>query len=181
MKLIKQKKCKVCSVLFTPLRPLQACCTWQCANIYAKELNEKKEKKDWQKRKAKMKSDLMTLSDWLKIAQQVVNKYIRQRDKNEPCISCGNKINGVEHASHYLSSGGHSNVRFHEDNIWKSCYKCNVMLSGNQIEYRKRLIQKIGLERVEWLENNGSIVKKWSVEELKEIIKKYKELNKMIK
>lgn len=173
-KKLKDKKCKVCSVLFTPLRPLQACCTWECANIYAKELNEKKEKKDWQKRKAKMKSDLMTKSDWLKIAQSHVNRYIRLRDEGELCISCQKPIYGVKHASHYLSSGGHSNVRFHEDNIFVSCYKCNVMLSGNQVEYRKALIKKIGIERVEWLENNGSKVKNWSLEEIKEIIEIYK-------
>jgi hypothetical protein len=49
------------------------------------------------------------------------------------------------------------------------------MLSGNQIEYRKRLIKKIGVERVEWLEENGNQVKKWTIEELKELIKKYKQ------
>ena len=87
VKPLKDKKCKVCLVLFTPLRPLQSCCTWQCANIYAKELNEKKEKKDWQKRKATLKKELLSLSDWLKLAQQVFNKYIRERDKNKPCIS----------------------------------------------------------------------------------------------
>ncbi len=170
------KKCKNCKEPFTPIKSsLEKYCTKsQCVNVWINSVKQKQ----WTKRKSELKADLMTLSDWLKIAQQVVNKYIRQRDKNEPCISCGNKINGVEHASHYLSSGGHSNVRFHEDNIWKSCYKCNVMLSGNQLEYRKRLIQKIGIERVEWLENNGSIVKKWNVDELKEIIKKYKELTK---
>lgn len=175
---LKEKKCRVCEVKFMPLRSLQICCNYHCSLIYAKELNEKKEKKDWQKRKATLKKELLSLSDWLKLAQQVFNKYIRERDKNQLCISCGNQINGVKHASHFLSSGGHSNVRFHEDNVWVSCYKCNVMLSGNQIEYRKRLIQKIGLERVEWLENNGSIVKKWTVEELKEIIEKYKKLTK---
>ena len=48
------------------------------------------------------------------------------------------------------------------------------MLSGNQIEYRKQLIIKIGVERVEWLEQNGSKEKKYGIEELKEIIKIYK-------
>lgn len=174
VKPLKDKKCKVCVVTFTPLRPFQICCTWQCSNIYAKELNEKKEKKDWQKRKATLKKELLSLSDWLKLAQQVFNKYIRERDKNKPCISCQKHINGVKHASHYLSAGGHSNVRFHEDNVFVSCYKCNVMLSGNQIEYRKALIEKIGVERVEWLEDNGSIVKKWTIDELKELIELYK-------
>jgi hypothetical protein len=52
------------------------------------------------------------------------------------------------------------------------------MLSGNQIEYRKRLIKKIGVERVEWLENNGNIVKKWTKEELKLLITEYKQKTK---
>jgi hypothetical protein len=121
-----------------------------------------------------MKNDLKTTQDWLKEAQTIFNKFIRLRDNGLPCISCGQKINGVKHASHYLSSGGHSAVRFHEDNVWVSCYKCNVMLSGNQIQYRRSLIKKIGVERVEWLEENGSKVKKWTIDELKEIIKKYK-------
>lgn len=174
VKQLKDKVCRVCETKFTPFRSTQVVCNYHCANIYAKELNEKKEKKDWQKRKATLKKELLSLSDWLKLAQQVFNKYIRERDKNQLCISCGNQINGVKHASHFLSSGGHSNVRFHEDNVWVSCYKCNVMLSGNQIEYRKRLIQKIGLERVEWLENNGSKERKYNIQEIKELIELYK-------
>jgi hypothetical protein len=70
-----------------------------------------------------MKKELMTLSDYLKLAQAVFNKFIRQRDIGQPCISCGKKINGVTHASHYKSQGGHSSVRFHEKNVWSSCYK----------------------------------------------------------
>ena len=55
------------------------------------------------------------------------------------------------------------------------------MLSSNAIEYRKRLINQIGLERVEWLEENGSKVKKWEVDELKEIQKIYKAKIKNLK
>ena len=49
------------------------------------------------------------------------------------------------------------------------------MLSGNQLEYRKRLIDKIGSERVQWLEDNSHVVKKWEIDELKELIRIYKE------
>jgi 5-methylcytosine-specific restriction endonuclease McrA len=136
--------------------------------------------KNWQKKKKKMQAELETVQDLVKAAQLVFNKFIRLRDKDELCISCGKKINGVKHASHYLSAGGHSAVRYNEDNVWVSCYKCNVMLSGNQIEYRKRLIQKIGVERVEWLENNGNIVKKWTKEELKLLITEYKKKTKQL-
>jgi hypothetical protein len=48
------------------------------------------------------------------------------------------------------------------------------MLSGNQIEYRKALIDKIGIKQIEWLENNGNKEKKWTKDELKELMQKYK-------
>ena len=175
-KKLKDKKCKVCSVLFTPLRPLQACCTWECANLYAKELNEKKEKKDWQKRKAKMKSDIMTLSDWLKIAQQHFNTFIRNRDKDKGCISCGKELRkGNTDAGHYFSSGGHYNVRFNEDNVHGQCSRpCNKDKSGDLINYRKGLINRIGLERLEYLESIANETRKFNIQEVKELINFYK-------
>lgn len=181
VKPLKDKKCKVCSVLFTPLRPLQACCTWECANIYAKELNEKKEKKDWQKRKAKMKSDLMTLQDYIKIAQSIFNSYINLRDKGKDCISCFKPIKGRVNASHYYNANNHWNVRFNEDNVHSSCITCNQYLSGNLIEYRKGLINRIGIERLEKLDQIANETRKFTIDEVKEIAEKYKRLNKMIK
>jgi hypothetical protein len=174
----RTKKCKNCAEQFTPLRFNQKYCfNVDCIRVWV----DIEKAKKWAKDKREKKAELMTLSDHLKITQAIVNKYIRTRDEGQPCISCGSYINGVKHASHYMSSGGHSSVRFHEDNIWVSCYKCNVMLSSNAIEYRKRLIKKIGVDRVEWLEDNGSEVKRWSVEELKEIQEKFKEKTNQLK
>ena len=164
-------RCKNCKNKFEQVRFNQKFCLEpECVRVWV----ESEKAKQWKKTKQKAKQDLMTLSDYLKLTQQVFNKFIRLRDKGNVCISCQKKINGVEHASHFLSAGGHSIVRFHEDNVWTSCYKCNVMLSGNQVEYRKALIDKIGIERVEWLENNGSKEKKWTKDELKELMEKYK-------
>ncbi len=50
-----------------------------------KKAQERAEKKKQRERKAKLKSR----SEWLKEAQSVFNKFIRLRDKSEPCISCG--------------------------------------------------------------------------------------------
>jgi len=50
------------------------------------------------------------------------------------------------------SVGGHPELRFEEDNCHKQASYCNNYKSGNLAEYRIRLIDKIGLERVEWLE-----------------------------
>ena len=169
---MKTRKCKYCRAEFTPYTSLQKNCF---NDVCIKAMIKEHEVKQWNKKKAKLKKDLMTASDWLKIAQTTFNKFIRLRDTGLNCISCNEKINGVKHASHFFSSGGHSNLRFNEDNVWVSCYKCNVMLSGNQLEYRKRLIEKIGSERVQYLEENAHVVKKWQIDELKELIKIYKE------
>lgn len=165
-------RCKNCKDKFEPIRfNHKFCLNDECIKAFVEEVKVQ----SWKVTKTRMKNDLKTTQDWLKEAQIIFNQFIRLRDNGLPCISCGQKINGVKHASHYLSSGGHSAVRFHEDNVWVSCYKCNVMLSGNQIQYRRSLIKKIGVERVEWLEENGSKVKKWTIEELKELIKYYKQ------
>ncbi len=49
-----------------------------------------------------------------------------------------------------------------------------MMLSGNIENYRPRLIEKIGLERVEALENNNEI-KRWTIDDYREIIEIYSE------
>ncbi len=183
MKPLKDKVCRVCETKFTPFRSTQAVCNYHCANLYAKELNEKKTQKEWKQRKAKMKSDLMSLSDWLKIAQKHFNHYIRLRDKGNNCISCGKQFfkDEIVHASHYKPAGTCYNVRFNEDNVWLSCVKCNTHLSGNGIEYRKRLVEKIGIERVEEVEKLSIITRKFTIPEVKEIIETYKSKIKILK
>lgn len=84
--------------------------------------------------------------------QTIFNKYIRLRDKNDPCISCG-EANRTFHAGHYVAVGAKYGLRFNEDNVHKQCSRCNTFLHGNLINYRKNLIKKIGVDRVEALEN----------------------------
>jgi len=107
-------------------------------------------------------------------AQTVFNAWIRKRDEGLACISCGSY--NTAHASHYLSAGNYSFLRFHEDNVHLSCLKCNTFLHGNLIEYRKRLIVKIGIERVEYLENMAAIHRTTKNDRFAyiEIIEKYK-------
>lgn len=140
--------------------------------------NLKKIKQDKTK---KQKQSLLSLQDHLKLTQGVFNKYIRERDKGLPCRSCGKKINGVTHASHYLSSGGHSNVRFDENNVFSCCFSCNVALSGNLLNYRIRLKELIGNEQLEALELRGKLSKKWTVSELEKIRELYKQKIKELK
>jgi hypothetical protein len=114
-------------------------------------------------------------------AQKVFNAWVRRRDTIDDtyciCISCGrgfsifkNQIDG----GHYVPVNGGSFLRFHEWNVNAECKGCNGFDKFHLIPYRKNLIEKIGLENVEWLEANRRTVKKWSRSELLEIIEKYK-------
>jgi len=127
--------------------------------------------------KAKMsapkKKKLKSLPSLLGDAQKVFNKWIRLRDKDELCIACGQHHEDYD-AGHYVPQGPSSFLRFHEMNCHKEGKSCNAFDKFHLVGYRKNLNKKIGLENVEWLEENRRTVKRWSRIELEEIIKKYK-------
>jgi hypothetical protein len=151
---------------------MKYCTEVKCLKVFSEEIKEK----TWKQKKTKMQNDLKTTQDWLKEAQVVFNKYINLRDKGLPCVSCGKPIKGRVNASHFWNANNHHNVRFEEDNVHSSCITCNQFLSGNLLEYRTKLCSKIGQKRFDELEAKRHVTKKWTKDELKEIIKKYKEL-----
>lgn len=173
-KKLKPKKCRTCGKKFIPRNSLQKVCSTKCAielaQNNAQKAREQAEKKKLRERKDKLKSR----SEWLKDAQKVFNKYIRLRDKDEPCISCGRYHVGKYDAGHYRSVGACPELRFCELNVNKQCVPCNQHKSGNAIEYRINLVRKIGADKVEWLEKQDHEPKKYTVEDCKEIIKHYK-------
>jgi hypothetical protein len=109
----------------------------------------------------------------LQKAQKVFNKWIRERDKDKGCISCGST---VEHAGHYFSQGHHSSLRYCEINVNGQCLRCNNFLHGNLIKYRQGLVKRYGDDRIKRMEQNSDLRKawKWSSIELEMIIEKYK-------
>lgn len=178
---MKQKTCKICKNKFLPERQMQSVCSYECSLEYGKkhlsnEVKEKKKQDSKAKREFKQ-NDKVFLKE---LAQKVFNTYIRMRDKGLPCISCGTTNDIQYHASHFKPAGGYSYLRFDENNVHKSCSRCNSQLAGNLISYREALIKKIGIEEVERLEQPNQI-KTWSVEEYQEIIKKYRQKTKELK
>jgi hypothetical protein len=167
---MKTRKCKYCRQQFQPYTTLQKNCF--DPNCVTEWINDVKQK-NWQKKKAKLKLDLMTVQDYIKIAQQVFNKYIRLRDAGNLCISCQKKPL-KENAGHFYNANNHWNVRFDERNVHLQCEHCNTYLSGNLIEYRKQLINKIGIEQLTLLELEANKTRKFTIDELKQIINKYK-------
>lgn len=115
---------------------------------------------------------LVPLPKLKKKAQNIFNKWVRIRDKDEKCISCGGK---VEQAGHYFNSGHYSSLTFSEINVNGQCVKCNCFMHGNLIHYRMGLLKKYGEKKVLQLEKDSNIrIKKYSRDELENIIEKYK-------
>jgi hypothetical protein len=152
MKQLKPKKCKACKGIFVPWRGLQKVCSPSCAIIFQRQEKTRKEKQCAAKELRDGRKRLMTLSDHMKKAQGQFNRWIRLRDADLPCISCGRNTGAKMNCGHYLAIGSHPEHRFSETNCNKQCEKCNSWLSGNQAAYRINLIEKIGLEAVEELE-----------------------------
>lgn len=175
-KVLKPKKCRVCKSEFTTMyASTQIVCSVKCAV----EHSYKQKDKEWAKKKKALKDELVTVQDLMKLAQQVFNKYIRLRDKGKPCISCLKPPKKVN-AGHFYSAGTHTAVRFDERNVHLQCEHCNSFLSGNLLMYRENLLGKLGYEEFERLSADAMQTRKYTREELKEIIEKYKKKIKEI-
>ena len=167
-------RCKVCKVKFEPRYFLQkACIKPSCLAEWSKRDREAKQKKSDKVRKEALK----TPSDHIKEAQKAINLFVRVRDINKPCVSCGNDrehemgLKGHRYdAGHYRSIGSASHLRFNLYNINKQCVQCNREKSGNPIPYRIELIKRIGLTRVELLEYDNK-PRRFTVDYLKRIKK----------
>jgi hypothetical protein len=174
---IKKKKCKACTGLYTPRASTQQACSPICAIAWnkakeAKKADREQNKEHRLKRKIFKASDLKTRKIAAKIA---CHRYIRERDKNQTCICCGRKLGDKFDAGHFLESGNNPQIRFDEDNIHAQSVYCNQYKGGDSDDYRGNLIKKIGLERVERLENmKGGAVKR-SAEDYKQIESYYKD------
>ena len=142
--------------------------------------NASKRVKQERKSIAVRKIAIKTKPELLKECQVAFNEYIRARDKDRPCISCGRQHQGQYHAGHFLSVGARAGLRFDERNCHKQCQPCNTHLHGNLINYRIRLIRKIGLAEVERLECDVS-EKHYTREELMQMTKDYRKKARELK
>lgn len=163
---IKPKKCRApgCGQRFKPILSTQKVCSPACALAMAKDPKlqkvaakaiTKQAREDLKERRDKLK----TRRDHMAEAQTVFNAYIRERDAGLPCISCdslpsdSDLITGSRwDAGHYRSVGACPELRFEPLNVHRQCVRCNRNLSGNAVEYRIRLLKRIGADQVDWLE-----------------------------
>ena len=192
------KTCVICEALFTPQynTAQRTCNNFQCAIEHGQQKQRDKARKKFKKTTRIMKAKIKKRSEWIKEDQAAFNAYVRKRDEGHVCISCGkskaelkidNPISMV--CGHYLSVGSHPELRFHPFNGNLQCTRCNggagkygqfnsKALTVTQ-EYRVNLIDKIGLENVEWLEG-PHITQNRTLDDLKDMKQYYKEQLKLL-
>lgn len=132
-------------------------------------LAELEERRRFQARKAALRPRTWYVSQ----AQKIFNEYIRLRDAEKPCISCGRLTGAKMNAGHYRNVADHPQLRFNEYNVHLQCEHCNRYKRGNIENYRKALLLKIGPKAVEWLESNQPLME-LSVRDLESLIAVYK-------
>ncbi len=168
------RDCEHCGKPFLQFRSTQRICgKLRCAVGFAKGKREAERAK----LNAKKEAD-RTIPELIALSDKAFAGYIRLRDRiaGHPCISSGKPLdwtgNKVD-AGHYRSRGAASHLRYNEDNCHAQSKRDNLWKSGNVVEYRIRLVARIGLERVESLEGDNR-VHHWTKDELRAIAALYR-------
>lgn len=123
-----------------------------------------------------------TVSSLKKKAWALFSYYIRLRDclktTGSPewgeCISCDETkhISGLD-AGHFIAKKN-SNY-FSERGVNAQCRKCNRFLGGNQLSYRRGIIERYGEGADLELEGEARQIKQFSLQELEALIVDLKE------
>lgn len=172
-----RRTCKVCKEKFTATFANVWWCCPEHGAIYAIELRTKEkvkaeakrikalheaEKAGRQRRKARL-AELKPTSYYKSQAQQAFNAFIRARDADLPCISCGEANppdlhGGQWDCGHFKTVGAHPELRFEEFNAHKQCKSCNAgagKFTAKEAtvtqQYESGLIARYGQEYVDWL------------------------------
>lgn len=113
-------------------------------------------------------------------ADQIFSEYIRLKyaDWREfvacyTCGKCAHYKDGMQNG-HFISRGSNT-LRFSEDNCRPQCVGCNVFKNGNYIEFTRRMIDEVGIEKVDELRRLGKETKQFTEQDLKDIIETYTE------
>lgn len=181
----KKRTCRICRSKFEPRQSIQPTCDkFECKVAYAEKVAAKsaeKRAKDHRKKTREQKLEAKPIQYFRRRAEAAVNAFVRERDRDEPCISCRTYDSYEWHAGHFVPVGRASSIRYDPANIHKQCFECNTHKGGNATLYEKFLTIKIGAAEVDRLKNAPRIYE-WTREEclaieafFKEELRKLKE------
>jgi len=135
------------------------------------------------------KKKKVTISSLKKKVWVLFSQYIRMRDCLKTtgckewglCITCGKRYHiKLLQAGHFIP-GRHNANLFSEKGTHAQCYNCNINLRGNTLEYRRKVIELYGEGADEKLEADAQGIKKFTIQDLEELSKFYKDRIKTLK
>ena len=176
---MNKRRCVFCREYFDMAGMIKPNNGWFCSIahmashglIKSRKNKAKADKKAHSKKKRELKDNDKSFQT--KKTQEIFNRWVRVRDNSDPCISCLRFHDGQYHAGHYRTVGANPELRFDKRNCHKQCAPCNNHLSGNIVNYRVNLINKISSKSVRELEGPHK-PKRYTVANLKTIQKWYK-------
>ena len=115
---------------------------------------------------------LRSMKSLKKKAWDLFSRYVRKRDEGV-CYTCGDIRPWKEqNAGHFVHKDC---LDYDEMNIHCQCVRCNKWLHGNLATYSLKLICDYGLDAVNELIIKGNQIKKFTRQEIEDIIKKYEQ------
>lgn len=124
-----------------------------------------------------------SISKLTKEFDTVFSRWVRMSAMNEGemvrCYTCDHVAHYKKiHAGHYISRW-YKSTRWEPNNVRPQCFMCNIYKKGNSVVFREKLIQEIGREKVEEMEEKtvrNWVMGKLSREDLEERISYFKGL-----
>ena len=151
----KKKKCKVCKEPFEQYNSLISWCSPGCGYKLSQSKIKEKKANEWKIEKKQLRERLKTLGQYEMDAKKSFQKWVRLRDADKPCISCGEFVKDLWDGGHYFKAELFSGLIFDPRNCHKQCRKCNRYDGGNEIQYRLGLVERYGLDFVNKLESDS--------------------------
>ncbi len=115
-------------------------------------------------------------------AWTIFSRFIRLRDclfttgtkEYGKCITCGVQLPfGKLQAGHFIA-GRHNANLFSEEGVHAQCRTCNILKSGNVLQYRRAILDLYGEGYDEVLEKEAKQIKPFNSQALLDIIEHYK-------
>ena len=126
------------------------------------------------KKKAKKKPSISYLK---KKADKVFSELIRRThcpNGYGQCVSCGSYLHWTEGDAGHFCSRKHNATRYDKRNVQFQCRVCNRWQEGRKYEFGKYLIDEYGEGIIDELNKLAHTNKRFTVDELKEMIEQFK-------
>ena len=125
------------------------------------------------KKQAKTKSRSQLVKDLDKVFSQYIRLSESGADGYGICITCGDSKFWKEAQACHFFTRGRQATRWDEDNVHFGCYRCNVLLKGNYINYTRYMIDSYSREFIDELEFKSLNGDKITTPQLRDMIDHY--------